>query len=273
MGKPPKGAAAEKAAAVKKALDEEKVWNDEPGDPDGDGTGGGVSEFFTIPDWQLGTMQSTMRMVPDVAAHADPATGYRIVVAGKDYVVGGTSAAAALYAGLLAAFGPKRGFILPDLYRNNVCFNDIKSGDNGMFRALVGPDACTGLGSPKGKLLAGRIGDAEVTLKRVWGVAISASKRRDRPTGVCSCGTSAYPSPRLTPRLVSRSAIAAAVPCPSGSVANGTPIPSPTYIRVGVLAYAAPGINAGSIADDKPIFELMPGITDPVGLTIWRSDE
>ena len=75
---------------------------------------------------------------------------YRIVVGGTDQVIGGTSAAAALYAGLFAAFGPKRGFILPDLYKNQVCFNDITEGDNGLFRALIGPDACTGLGSPKG---------------------------------------------------------------------------------------------------------------------------
>jgi Subtilase family len=163
--KPPKGADGQKAADKK--LRDEKVWNDDPGDPNGDGTGGGFSEFFSIPNWQLGTMQATMRMVPDVAAHADPASGYKIVVGGQSHVVGGTSAAAALYPGLLAAFGPKRGFILPELYKNQVCFNDIQSGDNGMFRALVGPDACTGLGSPRAARLAERVGSDAATLERV----------------------------------------------------------------------------------------------------------
>jgi subtilase family serine protease len=117
----------------------EEVSNNNPGHTDGQGTGGGFSELFPIPDWQLGTVQATMRMVPDVAAHTDPVTGYRIFVGGEPRVIGGTSAAAALYAGLFAAFGPKRGFITPELYKNQVCFNDIDVGDNGKFRALVGP--------------------------------------------------------------------------------------------------------------------------------------
>ena len=56
-----------------------------------------------------------MRMVPDVAAHADPTTGFEIFVYGDARVIGGTSAAAALYAGLFASFGQKRGFITPEL--------------------------------------------------------------------------------------------------------------------------------------------------------------
>jgi kumamolisin len=199
LGKPPKGAGSAQAAE-KRALRDEKVWNDEPGDPDGDGTGGGVSEFFSIPDWQLGTLQATRRIVPDVAAHADPASGYRIFIGGRDRVVGGTSAAAALYAGLFAAFGPKRGFILPDLYKNQVCFNDITEGDNGLFRALVGPDACTGLGSPKGRFLADRVGNAEVTLKRVWKLAGQA--RTSATSCECWSATSTSGSLNLTPRLV-----------------------------------------------------------------------
>ena len=79
-----------------------------------------------------------MRMVPDVAIHADPRIGYRFFVNGAERVIGGTSAAAALYAGLFASFGQKRGFITPDLYKNQVCFNDIREGDNGKFSAMVG---------------------------------------------------------------------------------------------------------------------------------------
>ena len=65
-----------------------------------------------------------------------------------------TSAVAPLYAGLFASFGTKLGFVTPELWLNHLCFNDITQGDNGAFRARVGPDACTGLGSPIGTKLA-----------------------------------------------------------------------------------------------------------------------
>ena len=93
-------------------------------------------------------------MVPDVAANADPNTGYNIVVHGAPMTIGGTSAVAPLYAGLFASFGTKLGFITPELWLNHLCFNDIIQGDNGAFRARIGPDACTGLGSPIGTKLA-----------------------------------------------------------------------------------------------------------------------
>jgi hypothetical protein len=67
--------------------------------------------------------------------------------------IGGTSAVAPLYAGLFAAFGTKLGFITPQLWLNHLCFNDIKDGDNGKFRARSGPDPCTGIGSPIGTKL------------------------------------------------------------------------------------------------------------------------
>jgi subtilase family serine protease len=93
-------------------------------------------------------------MVPDIAANADPVTGYQVVFHGKTHFVGGTSAVAPLYSGLFAAFGTKLGFITPKLYANSVCFNDVTTGDNGAFRAGVGPDPCTGLGSPIASRLA-----------------------------------------------------------------------------------------------------------------------
>lgn len=93
-------------------------------------------------------------MVPDVAADADPNTGYSIVVHGEQSIEGGTSAVAPLYAGLFAAFGNKLGFVTPKLWANQDCFNDITRGDNGAYQAGTGPDPCTGLGSPIGTKLA-----------------------------------------------------------------------------------------------------------------------
>jgi len=133
----------------------ETVWNNDPGNPSGEGTGGGYSNLFTpMPPWQLGAPHGRGRLVPDVAADADPNTGYKIMLHGQEIVIGGTSAVAPLYAGLFAAFGTKLGYVTPELWQNHLCFNDITSGDNGAFRARVGPDACTGLGSPIGTKLA-----------------------------------------------------------------------------------------------------------------------
>jgi subtilase family serine protease len=97
-------------------------------------------------------------MVPDVAANADPNTGYEIIVGGKATVVGGTSAVAPLYAGLFAAFGVKLGFVNPELWANEkTCFTDITQGNNGAYEAKVGPDPCTGLGVPIGSKIAAMI--------------------------------------------------------------------------------------------------------------------
>ncbi|MBZ9820031.1 S10 family serine carboxypeptidase-like protein [Mesorhizobium sp. CA4] len=128
---------------------EETVWNDDPGNPNGSGTGGGFSELFRpMPAWQAGAPHGPGRMVPDVSASADPYTGYGVFVHGRQEVIGGTSAVAPLYAGLFAAFGRKLGMVAPQLWLNHTCFNDITSGDNGYFRARIGPDPCTGIGTP-----------------------------------------------------------------------------------------------------------------------------
>jgi kumamolisin len=76
------------------------------------------------------------------------------VLHGAPMTIGGTSAVAPLYAGLFAAFGTKLGWVAPQLYLNQVRFNDITQGDNGVYRAVPGPDPCTGIGSPIGTKLA-----------------------------------------------------------------------------------------------------------------------
>ena len=139
---------------TRKTRASETVWNNDPGNPDGHGTGGGFSRLFPQQPWQAGAPHGPGRMVPDVAAEADPETGYEIVVHGAATVVGGTSAVAPLYAGLFAAFGRKLGFVTPTLWANQVALNDVTQGDNGYYRARIGPDPCTGLGSPIGTKLA-----------------------------------------------------------------------------------------------------------------------
>jgi kumamolisin len=144
-----------------KTTTSETVWNDNPGETDGEGTGGGYSTIFPVQAFQIGappapanTKYGTGRMVPDVAADADPNTGYNIFVQGSETVVGGTSAVAPLYAGLFASFGKKLGFVTPTLWLNQSAFTDITVGGNGFYNAAVGPDPCSGLGAPIGTAIA-----------------------------------------------------------------------------------------------------------------------
>jgi kumamolisin len=140
---------------TRKTAFSEVVWGD--GTPNGNGTGGGYSVLFPPQDWQTGAPPSPGgpgRMVPDVAADADPNTGYLVVVNGNEIQIGGTSAVAPLYTGLFAAFGQKLGFVTPKLWQNPDAFVDITQGSNGSFQAAVGPDPCTGLGVPNGAAIA-----------------------------------------------------------------------------------------------------------------------
>jgi kumamolisin len=142
----------------------EVVWN-ELANQEG-ATGGGVSNVFALPAWQANAKvpgpsgKTGGRGVPDVAGDADPTTGYTIRVDGQTSVIGGTSAVAPLWAGLVAVanqqLGTKVGFIQPAIYAAKAAsaFNDVTQGNNGGFSAGPGWDACTGLGSPiAGKLL------------------------------------------------------------------------------------------------------------------------
>src|SRR5207237_10272902 len=112
----------------------ETVWNDTTAGSQGGGAGGGgYSDVFGVPAWQASVVASAGasggpaataaadperrhpnppggpaptssrgRGVPDVAGNADPVTGYKIVANGQSTAVGGTSAVAPLWAGLIA---------------------------------------------------------------------------------------------------------------------------------------------------------------------------
>jgi kumamolisin len=145
------------------AISSEQVWNELSANEGA--TGGGVSQLFALPAFQESANVPKApngfagRGVPDVAGDADPETGYSVVVDGQQTVIGGTSAVAPLWAGLLAlinqSLGTNVGYINPLLYSANVepGFHDIISGSNGDYSAGPGWDACTGLGSPNGAAL------------------------------------------------------------------------------------------------------------------------
>jgi kumamolisin len=142
----------------------EVVWNEQASNEGA--TGGGVSAVFLLPSYQAKAGVpalaggSSGRGVPDVAGNADPVTGYQVVVDGQRQTIGGTSAVAPLWAGLIArlaqATGKRFGLLQTALYAGAAPgvaapgFNDITDGTNGAYQAGPGWDACTGLGSPNG---------------------------------------------------------------------------------------------------------------------------
>jgi subtilase family serine protease len=152
--------------------------------------GGGLSSLWTMPSYQSdapaplnvlnkptggGCGATRCREVPDVSADADPSTGYLIYYNGDGSEsgsegwqgIGGTSAAAPLWAALFAdanasaaCGGVDLGFANPALYRSAATsyaadFNDVKAGNNdftgtngGDYPAGTGYDLATGLGTP-----------------------------------------------------------------------------------------------------------------------------
>jgi subtilase family serine protease len=141
----------------------ESAW----GSPlDESGSGGGASQFYATPDYQKNEAQigaHGMRQVPDVAANADPSSGFHIIFGGQDAQVGGTSAATPLWAGTVALIDQdlkqkglrEVGFANPALYwmGENASklsprpFHDVTAGNNLFYDAGTGWDFATGWGS------------------------------------------------------------------------------------------------------------------------------
>ena len=177
----------------------ETVWNDSS-TSSGAG-GGGVSAFWCMPSYQYKTavpglvnadsvknsgcpasVGQYVRQVPDVTADADPFTGYVIYYAGSWTAIGGTSAAAPLWAavaaliddspfckdwasgdagvlpqGLWATASADQGYIYTGgKFEPEIVF-DVTQGNNdytpsgytgGLYPATAGYDMASGLGSP-----------------------------------------------------------------------------------------------------------------------------
>jgi hypothetical protein len=107
------------------------------------GSGGGQSSYFGVPDWQAGFTGLSRRSSPDVSFVADPNTGVLVVYNGGTYVFGGTSVSAPMFAGVMALVNEQRAILgynsfdgpsetLPNLYSLTAGFDftTISSGVN-----------------------------------------------------------------------------------------------------------------------------------------------
>jgi hypothetical protein len=152
------------------------AWSSETG---WSGSGGGPSAEEVQPAFQHGVVtQTTMRANPDVAYDANPSTGFATYdsynYSGTSYgwlQVGGTSAGAPQWAGLLAIADQGRAAsgqpalnsaspqeVMTTLYKNPGDFHDITSGTStGSPNYTAGPgyDYVTGMGSPLADLVIG----------------------------------------------------------------------------------------------------------------------
>jgi len=166
------------STATNGAWSSETAWNWSITEPPNVGaTGGGISlNNIAIPSWQQGINMTvnqgstTLRNIPDVALTAD---NIFVIAANTSFSVGGTSAAAPLWAGFAALINqqavtlgkPTVGFLNPAIYAignggsYTLNFHDITTGNNtnasvlNEYFAVPGYDLCTGWGTPNGQNL------------------------------------------------------------------------------------------------------------------------
>ena len=131
------------------------------------GGGGGLNPRDPRPVWQKGPgvknkFSNGKRQLPDVAAAADPDSGFFVVTGAQLLAIGGTSAATPFWAGSMVLIrqlakrnhAGKLGFVAPILYRlastkpSFPPFHDVVAGGNRYYNAGPGWDYSTGLGSP-----------------------------------------------------------------------------------------------------------------------------
>ena len=146
------------------------------------GGGGGLSVEYARPAWQVGPgvtnqFSNGMRQLPDIAAAADPWSGWDTYTGGALDVAGGTSAATPFWAASMALASEyarlhgagQLGFVDPMLYaiasrrQRAPAFHEITAGSNRYYPATPGWNFATGLGSPD---VAGLATDVVAYLRR-----------------------------------------------------------------------------------------------------------
>jgi len=152
----------------------ETTWSDSSAtskSPFGIGGGGGISERYSIPKYQMGFVfpsslgSTTMRNVPDAALNAASDTRYAAYYKGDWHAVYGTSCAAPLWAAFFALVNQqrvmnglsrlgdphKKVYTVASTSHYHQDFHDIADNSNNLYYpALPGYDLATGLGTFNG---------------------------------------------------------------------------------------------------------------------------
>lgn len=158
---------------------DEHAWDDLFLDVLSQQSGGGFSKDWSMPKYQFGNVPDSInhngkRGIPDVAANASSCPGIIFYTSKAKQISSGTSASTPLWAALIARINQhlnengirNLGFANPIFYHEDVAstFNPVDKGDNGAYKAGVGWDACTGLGTPQGTELMEAIHSLKVKL-------------------------------------------------------------------------------------------------------------
>jgi kumamolisin len=216
----------------------ETVWNNSTYSS----TGGGLSAKFGLPTYQINAgvknntgANSVRRGVPDVAGNADPDTGIIVPVDGANYIVGGTSAVAPLWAGLTAVLnqglGRNLGFLNPIIYplfldhRGDPAtpLHDITLGNNNGYTAKSGWDACTGCGSPNAQVLYNLLSSSPTPTPTPTATPTPTPTRTRTPTPTPTRTRTPTPTPTRT---------RTPTPTPTRTpIPTRTPTPTPTRTR------------------------------------------
>ncbi len=274
-------------------------------------SGGGISTTWPIPSYQQpATMTAaggsgTMRNIPDVALIADVQI-FLICNNGQGVEVGGTSAAAPLWAGFLAlanqqAAANKKarvGFINPLIYGigGGSSFasdlHDILTGNNGRFTSRPGYDLATGWGTPAGQPLingltgasntpafslsssvstlsiaAGASGTSSITVSAQQGFSSAVNLTiTGLPAGVTASFSPASAMTTSTLTLIASSSAAAAT---SALTITGTSGSLTSTARVSLTITAASGFT---LSASPASLSLAPGKSGAGTITINRQN-
>ncbi len=269
----------------------ETVWNSGSG-----AGGGGVSKDFAAPSWQQipdtrnpftadtcgASKTQQCREVPDVAASADPDHGDIVFFDGYWQRIGGTSAAAPLWAALTAVAdqgcASSAGFLNSRLYAagagSSPPFHDVTMGNNDLlhpssptpdYPATAHYDLASGWGSPRALALLGVFSGSGAGCPSVTGLGSSSGPATGGRTVVVTgvgfgsgtptvrFGTVAAPVIGHTPTSVTvttpdvRSAAALAVTVTTTGTAGGTS----AVVPAGTYTFISPQIEA-VIPDSGP---------------------
>lgn len=259
------------------------------------GSAGGVSAYESQPNYQASALGSTYskRATPDVSAVGNPSTGLAVYdsvyTSGQSgwFKIGGTSAGAPIWSGLIAAADSARlanGLaplsstqtlaLLYSLYGSTKAtassyasaFHDITGGSNYAGSASTGYDLVTGLGTPVANKIiaaASTYGANSSSVVRAKAVAASTTTGTTTTPHVLTADATAVVATTATPAtivVIINPAIAVFTPVPTGLGGSATTNPATAILtRTNIplpvaqpLARATPEFTPKSLSDEAP---------------------
>jgi hypothetical protein len=271
-----------------------------------------VSRYESLPSYQASALGSNVaygRVVPDVSMDADPSTGVSVFssVAGLGqtgwFKVGGTSAGAPIWSGLVASADQARAAagkstlsstqtldLLYSLYGTNgktassyaTAFHDVAGGANFAGYATTGYDAVTGLGTPIASTIVWAAANYSTTTTTATTqthtvfrlVHVRVVRRHDEvestsdssTTDSANDATSSDVSTVTT--IVASTSDVAALPATAGATSSTT-----AQVVAAVVSIAPARALPNQAAITAPMVETTPAPVNQAALTVYNGSE